>query len=88
LIGSKEFYSCIERFCIGISVVEKNSKKMVIEHLNRDFKIFRICGTKYRGKHKNDQETWQLVAAIINLKKATKNMKYTAFSLERCLMKK
>ena len=55
------------------------SKRVMIEHLNRDFKIFRICGTRYRGKHKNYEETWQLVAAIINLKKSTKNRKYATF---------
>ena len=53
------------------------SKRVTIEHINRDFKIFRICGTKYRGKHKNYEETWKLVAAIVNLKKSTKNRKYT-----------
>jgi hypothetical protein len=55
------------------------SKRVVIEHINRDFKIFRICGTKYRGKHKNYEATWQLVAAFVNLKKSTKNMKYATF---------
>ena len=28
---------------------------------------------KYRGKHKNYEENWKLVAAIVNLKKSTKN---------------
>jgi hypothetical protein len=34
--------------------------------------MFRICGTKYREKHKNYEETWKLIATIVNLKKATK----------------
>ena len=50
-----------------------------MEHINRDCKIFKICGTKYRGKHKNYEETSQLVAAIVNLKKSTKNMRYATF---------
>jgi hypothetical protein len=55
------------------------SKRVVAEHVNRDCKIFRICGTKYRGKHKNYEQTWLLVMAIVNLKKATKNQKYATF---------
>jgi hypothetical protein len=56
-----------------------SSKRVPIEHVNRDCKIFRICGTKYRGKHKNYEETWLLVTAIVNLKKATKHRKYATF---------
>jgi hypothetical protein len=52
------------------------SKRVVIEHINRDIKIFRICGNKYRGKHKNYQKNWELIGAIVNLKKATKNLDY------------
>jgi hypothetical protein len=58
---------------------QQASKRVAVEHINRDCKIFKICGTKYRGKHKNYEETWQLVAAIVNLKKSTKNMKYATF---------
>jgi hypothetical protein len=62
---------------------EKNkkqaSKRVPVEHVNRDCKIFRICGTKYRGKHKNYEQTWLLVAAIVNLKKANKHRKYATF---------
>jgi hypothetical protein len=53
------------------------SKRVIIVHVNRDVKIFRICGTKYRRKHKNYEKTWKLIAA--NLKKATKNRKYAPF---------
>lgn len=52
------------------------SKRVVIEHINRDFKIFRICGNKYRGKHKNYEKNWQLIGAIVNLKKSTRNLDY------------
>ena len=55
------------------------SKRVPVEHANRDCKIFKICGTKYRGKHKNYEQTWRLVTAIVNLKKATKNQKYATF---------
>jgi hypothetical protein len=55
------------------------SKRVPVEHINRDCKVFRICGTKYRGKHKNYEETWMLVIAIVNLKKATNNLKYATF---------
>jgi hypothetical protein len=53
------------------------SKRVAIEHINRDFKIFRICGNKYRGKHKNYEKNWQLIGAIVNLKKSTRNLDYT-----------
>jgi hypothetical protein len=53
------------------------SKRVTVEHINRDCKIFRICGTKYRGKHKNYEQTWLLITAIVNLKKATKNRTYS-----------
>lgn len=65
--------------CQKLENKQQASKRVVIEHINRDCKIFRICGTKYRGKHKNYEQTWQLVAAIVNLKKSTKNMKYATF---------
>jgi hypothetical protein len=55
------------------------SKRVPIEHVNRDCKIFRICGTKYRGKHKNYEETWRLVTAIVNMKKSNKHRKYATF---------
>ncbi len=42
--------------------------RIVVEHRNRECKIFRICKEQYRGKHKNYEKTWKLVAAIVNLK--------------------
>lgn len=58
---------------------KQSSKRVPIEHVNRDCKIFKICGTKYRGKHKNYEETWRLVVAIVNLKKSTKHLKDSTF---------
>ena len=55
------------------------SQRVAIEHLNRDCKIFRICSSRYRGKHKNYQDTWLLVTAIVNFKKSTKHFKYQTF---------
>jgi DDE superfamily endonuclease len=55
------------------------SKRVIIEHVNREFKIFKICGSKYRGKHKNYQSNWELVAAIINLKKSTRHLVHASF---------
>lgn len=55
------------------------TKRVQIEHINRNCKIFKICGFKYRGKHKNYEQTWELITAIVNLKKSTKNLMYTTF---------
>lgn len=51
-------------------------ERILIEHINRDCKIFRICKEQYRGKHKNYERTWKLVAAIVNLKRATRHLKF------------
>ena len=51
-------------------------ERILIEHLNRECKIFRICKEQYRGKHKNYERTWKLVAAIVNLKRATRHLKF------------
>jgi len=55
---------------------EKASKRVPIEHVNRNCKIFKICGCRYRGKHKNYQDTWLLIVSIVNLKTATKHLKF------------
>lgn len=47
-------------------------ERILIEHINRECKIFRI----YRGKHKNYERTWKLVASIVNLKRATRHLKF------------
>ena len=51
-------------------------ERILIEHLNRECKIFRICKEQYRGKHKNYERTWKLVSAIVNLKRATRHLKF------------
>lgn len=55
---------------------DQAAKRVIVEHVNREFKIFRICGCRYRGKHVNYEENWTLLAAIINLKKSTRNLKF------------
>lgn len=42
--------------------------RIVIEHVNRRCKIFRIVKDTYRGKHKNYHKTWTVVAALVNLR--------------------
>ncbi len=49
--------------------------RTMIEHRNRECKIFRICKDRYRGKHKNYEKTWKLVSAIVNLKLSTRHLK-------------
>lgn len=51
-------------------------QRIVIEHRNRECKIFRICKEQYRGKHKNYEKTWKLVSAIVNLKLSTRHLKF------------
>lgn len=46
-------------------------KRIVIEHVNRRCKIFRIVKETYRGKHKNYGKIWNLVAGIVNLRYAS-----------------
>jgi len=50
-------------------------ERIMIEHRNRECKIFRICKERYRGKHKNYEKTWKLVSAIVNLKLSTRHLK-------------
>ena len=51
-------------------------ERIIIEHINRECKIFRICKEQYRGKHKNYEKTWKLVSAIVNLKRSTRHLKF------------
>ena len=53
-------------------------ERIMIEHRNRECKIFRICKEQYRGKHKNYERTWKLVTAIVNLKLSTRHLKYAS----------
>jgi|GEM_PF-5463712 len=39
-----------------------------LEHVNRRCKIFRLVKDVYRGKHKNYSLTWNVVAALVNLR--------------------
>ena len=50
-------------------------ERIVIEHCNRECKVFRICKEQYRGKHKNYTRNWKLAAALVNLKHATEHLK-------------
>ncbi|WP_340123094.1 transposase family protein [Methylobacter svalbardensis] len=47
-----------------------SKQRVFIEHINRRCKIFRIVKDVYRGKHKNYSLTWNLVAALVNLRYA------------------
>ena len=51
-------------------------ERTMVEHRNRECKIFRICKEQYRGKHKNYEKTWKLVSAIVNLKISTRHLKH------------
>ena len=53
-------------------------ERIIIEHVNRECKIFRICKEQYRGKHKNYEKTWKLVSALVNLKRSTRHLKFAA----------
>ena len=45
-----------------------SKQRIFIEDVNRRCKIFRIVKDVYRGKHKNYSLTWNLVAALVNLR--------------------
>ncbi len=45
-------------------------KRIVIEHINRRCKIFRIVKETYRGKHKNYGKIWNIIAGLVNLRYA------------------
>jgi IS5 family transposase len=45
-----------------------SKQRIFIEHVNRRCKIFRIVKDVYRGKHKHYSLTWNLVAALVNLR--------------------
>ena len=48
----------------------RSKKRILIENVNRQCKIFRIVKDIYRGKHKNYALNWHLIAAIVNLRYA------------------
>jgi hypothetical protein len=39
-----------------------------IEHVNRRCKIFRIVKDMYRGKHRQYQKTWTVIAALVHIR--------------------
>ena len=43
--------------------------RVVIEHLNRECKIFRIVKDVFRGKHRNYGKNWNCIVALVNLKR-------------------
>ena len=45
-------------------------QRIVIEHVNRRCKIFRIVKETYRGKRKNYGKIWNIVAGLVNLRYA------------------
>jgi hypothetical protein len=45
-----------------------SKRRIVIEHVNRRCKIFRITKEIYRGKHKHYGKTWNVIAALVNLR--------------------
>ena len=53
-------------------------ERIMVEHRNRECKIFKICKEQYRGKHKNYEKNWKLVSAIVNLKLSTRHLKYAS----------
>ena len=44
------------------------TQRVGIEHIARRCKIFRITKDIYRGKHRNYGKTWNVIAAIVNLR--------------------
>jgi len=53
---------------------EQSKKRISVENRNRDCKIFRITKDVYRGKHKNYGLNWNLVAGLVNFKRATTHL--------------
>ena len=49
---------------------ELSKERILIEHVNRWCKIFRITKEVYRGKHKNYGKVWNTISAIVNLRYA------------------
>jgi len=45
-----------------------SKQRILIEHINRRCKIFRIVKAVYRGKHTHYGLTWRLVAALVYLR--------------------
>lgn len=50
--------------------------RVACENRNRECKIFRIVKEVYRGKHKNYGLNWNLIAGMVNFKRATRNLNF------------
>jgi hypothetical protein len=44
--------------------------RISVEHVNRQCQIFRSVKDTYRGKHRQYQKTWTVVAALVNVRYA------------------
>ena len=56
---------------------KKASKRVPIEHTNRKCKIFKICSSRFRGKHTNYENTLMLIVSIVNLKESTRHLRFS-----------
>ena len=45
-----------------------SKKRIIVENVIRRCKIFRITKEIYRGKHKNHNKIWNLVAGLVNFR--------------------
>lgn len=45
-----------------------SKRRIFIENVNRRCKVFRVVKDVYRGKHKHFSLTWNLVAALVNVR--------------------
>jgi hypothetical protein len=45
-----------------------SKQRIIIEHINRRCKIFRIVKETYRNKHKNTGKIWNIIAGLVNLR--------------------
>jgi hypothetical protein len=76
----------IRKYCIiphkasknsPLSDSEKEYNKLVahfriaIEHINRLFKIFRIAKETYRGRRRNFERNWTIIACFVNMRLAS-----------------
>ena len=53
-----------------------SQKRIIVENIIRECKIFRIVKEVYRGKHKNYGLMWNLVAGLVNFKASTNHLRY------------
>lgn len=46
-----------------------SKQRILVEHIIRCCKVFRITKAEYRGKHRHLGRTWNLIAMLVNLKR-------------------